>query len=66
MKIKVTRELKIAMIEAFQTGYLDLWKCHDILKEIKGVNIFYELLQESGLIDAESEQVSPNGASNNE
>lgn len=54
------------MIEAFQTGYLDLWKCPDILKEIKGVNIFYELLQESGLIDAESEQVSPNGASNNE
>ena len=56
MKIKVTRELKIAMIEAFQTGYLDLWKCPDILKEIKGVNIFYELLQESGLIDAEHQQ----------
>lgn len=51
MKIKVTRELKIAMLEAFQTGYLDLWKCPEILKEIKGFNIFEELLIESSFLD---------------
>lgn len=51
MRVKVTRELKIAMLEAFRTGYLDLWKCPQILKQIQGVNIFEELLIESGLID---------------
>lgn len=39
------------MLEAFRTGYLDLWKCPQILKQIQGVNIFEELLIESGLID---------------
>lgn len=51
MRVKVTRELKIAMLEAFRTGYLDLWKCPQILKQIQGYSLFEELLKESGMID---------------
>lgn len=51
MRVKVTRELKIAMLEAFRTGYLDLWKCPQILKQIHGYSLFEELLKESGMID---------------
>lgn len=51
MRVKVTRELKIAMLEAFRAGYLDLWKCPQILKQIQGYSLFEELLKESGMID---------------
>lgn len=51
MRVKVTRKLKIAMLEAFRTGYLDLWKCPQILKQIQGYSLFEELLKESGMID---------------
>ena len=39
------------MLEAFRTGYLDLWKCPQILKQIQGYSLFEELLKESGMID---------------
>lgn len=62
MRVKVTRELKIAMLEAFRTGYLDLWQCPEILKQIQGFNLFEALLIESGLLDdTESENARTEG-----
>lgn len=50
-KIPITREIKIAILNALKTGYLDLTKIPDLMKEIQGMNAFLELMKEVGADD---------------
>lgn len=43
------------MLNAFRTGYLNLWECPDILKEIKGANLFLEVMKASTAKDGKKE-----------
>jgi len=45
MKIKLTKDLKIELLKALQSGYLDTNKIPEIMAEVKNIEPFLELMK---------------------
>ena len=56
MRIKLTKEHKIALLEALQTGYLDTWNIPELYGKDK-LSAFMELLMETSCDAPTSENI---------
>lgn len=51
MKIKLNREMKIALLRAVKKGELDTLEIDEILREIRGKSEFLELIQAASVVE---------------
>jgi hypothetical protein len=58
MRIRINREIRIALIEALKDGYLDTLKIPELYGEKR--NVFYDFLVESGTIDENGDDSTVN------